>query len=99
MLHRAYFIKASLLSVFSLGALLPTGLALIRRHPESPGVALWNGLGLLPLLGALALPTESLHMPGEALVDALFGLFVVCWVSALAKAVADRQPSDELRRD
>jgi hypothetical protein len=99
MLNRAYFIKGSLLSVFSLGALLPTGLALLRRHPESPGVALWNGLGLFPLLAALALPTEHLSAFNETLADGLFGLFVVCWVSALAKAVTDRQRPNELQRD
>jgi hypothetical protein len=99
MLNRACLIKGILLSVFSLGALLPTGLALLRRHPESPGVALWNSLGLLPLLAALALPAEHLSAPGEALADGLFGLFVVCWVSALAKAVAERQRPNELQCD
>ena len=99
MLNRSYYIKASLVSVFSLGALLPTGLALLRQHPESPGVALWNGLGLLPLLGALVLSSKHLSTLSETLADGLFGLFVVCWVSALAKAIADRQRPTELQRD
>ncbi|KWU23438.1 hypothetical protein AS149_37245 [Burkholderia cenocepacia] len=85
---RTHIFHGYLLSALSLGAMFPTGLALMRGNAGSFGIALWNAVGVAGLIAALMLPFLSPFRPADALLDGLFGLFLIAWVSALAKAVS-----------